>query len=470
MPYSLFLKKRKKLKLSSAANCRWSFKGSNIFSLFQIMSLCPNATMNSNVTQTEQEMSHEAKMAAMIGYYTMDIGVPLVCGFGMLGNVLNLTVLTREKFKHSLSKMENSAHIGLIALAVSDFMFCLLAFLYTQLDFKPPYTELSFVLYYKWLAPSFITVFIITSTWLTVSMAAERYVAVCHPFKARKLIALRKTRITVCLIYFLCICATVPLGFERIVVSENCVDGLILYAIDNRPEFSDKIIGIRRLVWAILFDFIPCVALLYFNTCLIYKIHRAKIIRRTMAPVQKQGALLTKHPRELFSYASHTGSSGSTQTVLNHNSVGKNHRSSRHSLPPSQHHNYQKQCPQRMSKSMKAKRRHTENALNSVTATLVAVVVMFLIFVSPCEIMKYIFLWSGGTETHTYSIIRSITNLMQAINFSVNFILYCVVNKSFRASLRKIFCVCKEGNRRFKLPSFDKALYCHTMELPESNS
>ena len=432
------------------------------------MSLCPNLTMDNNATQTNRELSHEAKMADMVGYYAMDVGVPLVCGFGMLGNLLNLLVLTREKFHNSLSKMENSAHIGLIALAVSDFMFCLLAFLYTQFDFKAPYSELSFVLYYKWLAPSFITVFIITSTWLTVYMAGERYVAVCHPFKARKLISLRKTRITVCLIYFLCICATVPLGFERIVISEKCTDGLIMYSIDNRPEFSDKVIGIRRLVWAILFDFIPCVALLYFNTCLIWKIHRAKIIRRTMVPMQKQGALLTKHPRELFSYASHSGSSVSNQTVVNHNHLAKNYTSCRQSLSPYQTQ-YQKQYPPRVCKSMKTKRKHTENALNSVTATLVAVVVLFLILVSPCEILKYIFLWSGGTETHTYSIIRSITNLMQAINFSVNFILYCAVNKSFRTSFRKIFCICQEGNRRFKFPSFDKA-YCHTVEFSESES
>ena len=422
----------------------------------------------SNLTHNDQDMSQEAQLAKLVAYYAMDVGVPLVCGFGMLGNILNLLVLTREKIHHSLSKMENSAHIGLIALAVSDFMFCLLAFLYTQLDFQKVYTELSIVLYYQWLGSSFITVFIITSTWLTVYMAGERYVAVCHPFKARKLISLRKTRMTVFLVYLLCMSATVPLGFEKVVKSKNSTDGTILYSIEKRPEFSDSVIGIRRLVWAILFDFIPCVALLYFNTCLIYKIHRAKILRRSMVPMQKQGVLLTKHPRELFSYASHSGSSGSNQTVLNLSN------STKHCLSGKRSNHYgssptQKNFSPSVSKSLKTKRRHADNALNSVTATLVAVVVLFLIFVSPSEILKYIFLWSSGTKTHTYKIITSITNLMQAINFSVNFVLYCAVNKSFRTSFRKIFCICRTSHRMFRFPSFDKA-YCHTVEFSESDS
>lgn len=433
---------------------------------------CSNMTTTvniSNLTNNDNDMSPEEHMAELVRYYAMDVAVPIVCGFGMLGNILNFMVLTREKIHHSLSKMENSAHIGLIALAVSDFMFCLLAFLYTQLEFQDHYKELSIVLYYDWLGSSFITVFIITSTWLTVYMAGERYVAVCHPFKARKLISLRKTRTTVFLVYILCMSATVPLGFEKAIKSKNSTDGTILYSIETRPEFNDSVIGIRRLVWSILFDFIPCAALLYFNTCLIYKIHRAKIIRREMVPTQKQAALLTKHPRELFSYASHSGSSGSNQTVINLNNSTKRCFSHKNSLPQYSSSQNQRQSPQLVTKSMKARRRHTDNALNSVTATLVAVVVLFLIFVSPSEILKFIFLWSGGTQTHTYTIIRSITNLMQAINFSVNFVLYCAVNKSFRRSFRKIFCICRTSNRFFRFPSFNKA-YCHSFEFSESES
>lgn len=422
-------------------------------------------------------------MEKLITYYTMEIGVPLVCAFGMVGNVLNFMVLTREKISRSLTKMEKSAHIGLIGLAISDFMFCLLAFMYTRIKFEDEYRVLGAVLYFDWLAGPLITLFIVTSTWLTVAMAGERYLAVCHPFKARKVISLKKTRIIIAAVYLACFALTIPLGFERIIKDHLDCDGKIYYMIERRPQFTDSVMGIRRLVWAMLFDFIPCIALLYFNVCLIYKIHHAKKLRNAMAPAQKNEVLLTKHPRELFSYNSNSASSNNS---LKGRAQSLPHYSPKHQTQlmatEQPHRTYSnkswRSSPQAslsrnatpQKKQMKAKRRQTDNALNSVTATLVAVIVLFLILVSPSEILKFIYTMSTGSNTHTYKIIRSITNLMQAINFSVNFVLYCAVNKSFRSSLAAIFCFfCKRGRHAFKLRSLERA-YCHKVEFSESDS
>lgn len=422
-------------------------------------------------------------MEEIITHYTMNIGVPTICAFGMLGNVLNFMVLTREKISHSLTKMEKSAHIGLIGLAISDFMFCLLAFTYSQMKFKDEYKELSIGIYLNLLIGPCITWFIVTSTWLTVAMAGERYLAVCHPFKARKIISLRKTRVIIFMVYIVCLGLTIPLGFEKIITTRLDCSGKTLYSIDQRPAFTDSVIGIRRLAWAIVFDFVPCIALLYFNICLIYKIHHAKRLRDAMAPSHNQEVLLTKYPRELFSYNSNSGCSTNTNSVksrrdsFNHqvnNTVHRNNHNHRHYHAGT----WQARSPQGslsrvttpVKTQMRARRRHTDNALNSVTATLIAVVVLFLILVSPSEVLKFIYTISGGTNTHTYKIIRSITNLMQSINFSVNFVLYCAVNKSFRSSLAAIFCFfCKRGRRTFKLRTLERA-YCHKIEFSESES
>ncbi|XP_052816678.1 uncharacterized protein LOC128243149 [Mya arenaria] len=443
-------------------------------------------------------LSPDDILANNVQYYSMEIGVRIVCIFGMIGNVLNFMVLTREKISHSLTKMEKSAHIGLIGLALSDFMFCLLAFAYTQVEFQDKYKDLGLLAYFDWLSGPFITWFIVTSTWLTVAMAGERYLAVCHPFKARKLISLKKTRVIIILIYAVCLAMTIPLGFEKIIKETfDCDLRRTVFVIEKRPVFTDAVIGIRRLVWAIVFDFIPCIALLYFNTCLIYKIHHAKRLRSAMAPAQNQEVLLTKYPRELFSYNSNSG--GSSQSNCHslklrqdssnsqHHHVNRNHHQQTHLHPHHRHnHNHRnsynnqswRSSPQGslariatpVKKQMRARRRQTDNALNSVTATLVAVVVLFLILVSPSEILKFIYTISGGTNTHTYKIIRSITNLMQAINFSVNFVLYCAVNKSFRTSLKAIFCfLCRRGRRTFHLRNLERA-YCHKMEFSESES
>ena len=49
---------------------------------------------------------------------------PAICVFGIIGNLLNLVVLTRKRLQCSMDRMEKSAHVGLVALAVSDMMFC----------------------------------------------------------------------------------------------------------------------------------------------------------------------------------------------------------------------------------------------------------------------------------------------------------------------------------------------------------
>ena len=49
---------------------------------------------------------------------------PSICVFGIIGNLLNLVVLTRKRLQCSMDRMEKSAHVGLVALALSDMMYC----------------------------------------------------------------------------------------------------------------------------------------------------------------------------------------------------------------------------------------------------------------------------------------------------------------------------------------------------------
>jgi cholecystokinin A receptor len=58
-------------------------------------------------------------------YVVNRIAAPTICSFGIVGNLLNLLVLTRKRLQCSMDRMEKSAHVGLVSLAVSDLMFCL---------------------------------------------------------------------------------------------------------------------------------------------------------------------------------------------------------------------------------------------------------------------------------------------------------------------------------------------------------
>ncbi|KAK6184704.1 hypothetical protein SNE40_007118 [Patella caerulea] len=376
--------------------------------------------------------SPEEQYADMIGHICMEIGIPVVCSFGLIGNTLNLLVLTREKQHRTLSKMEFSAHIGLIALAFSDFMFCLLALLFTLLPLKRFYDEQNMVLYYNWLGNGCITIFIVTSTWLTVVMAGERYMAVCHPFKARNLISLKRTRISVMGIFVVCTLCTLPIFLESKIHQIDCPNGDKFYTIKKRESFTRDVIVARRVVWAILFDFIPCVALIYFNICLIWKIHKAKKLRENMAPMRgRESTLLHQKSRNgnvkwQIKFKKANGNN-SLQPPIQSRSHSLTHDSN-NSSPKFNRHS--------------SRKRNTESALNSVTATLVSVIILFLILVSPSEILKFTLYYTSKSlqKNHRFDIVKYITNFMQALNFSTNFVLYCAINKSFRNSLRSLCC------------------------------
>ena len=226
---------------------------------------------------------YSRRLAEQVEHYVMKRGIPVISALGLVGNFLALLVLTKEKLHKSLTKMEISAHIGLIALAVSDLLFCLLVLLVTTLPFQETYQAGEVLIYFHLVSGGLITVFIITSTWLIVVMAAERYVAVCHPLRARNLITLCRTRAYVIVLFLLCPLCTVPVFLESFIQTVTCADGRVLYRVDKVSRDS---VVVRRIVWAMCFDFMPCAALIYFNTCLIWKIHKAKQLREKMAPHQ----------------------------------------------------------------------------------------------------------------------------------------------------------------------------------------
>ena len=114
--------------------------------------------------------------------FLKEVVVPIICVFGLVGNMLILLILTRKRLKSSCDGTERTVHIGLTALAVSDFMFCLVVLPHGLFRKEPfEFKTLSFQLLYRAYGAGLINTFLLTSTWLTVTMATSRYLAICHP-------------------------------------------------------------------------------------------------------------------------------------------------------------------------------------------------------------------------------------------------------------------------------------------------
>ena len=81
---------------------------------------------------------------------------------------------------------------------------------------------------------------------------------------------------------------------------------------------------------------------------------------------------------------------------------------------------------------------------NRITLTLISVIIVFLVCVTPDAVMSTFFGFGYTEADFLVRGIREITDLLLAVNSSVNFILYCTFNKMFRKQFMLLFCAkCK---------------------------
>ncbi|XP_052815163.1 FMRFamide receptor-like isoform X1 [Mya arenaria] len=300
--------------------------------------------------------------------------LPVVCCSGILGNLMNFAILTRRKLTKSFKRLEKAANYCLIALAISDLCFCLFAFPNSFLPSNDLFEEKGFLFYYRMYCSGILNIFILTSTWLTVTMSVERYLAICHPFKQTFYLTIKKTKTVIVCVYIFCVIFNIPVFWRYDVKMVSCNNGTELFyqPVQVMLGHSEMFENIYRILWAIIGNFAPLILLIGFNICLCRKIHKSFKFRQKFRTEEQQGQ---------------------------------------------------------------------SDAGQTLTITLVVIVVMFLILVAPSEVVMHVGQIMHRADDATYKTIEIVLNFMQSINFSVNFVLYCIISPYFRRTLKYIlFC------------------------------
>ena len=336
-----------------------------------------------NVTGMESEVQVAAilqdPVIAGIKYYLSSVVSPILCAIGLTGNVLNILVLTRRRIQSAIDcSMERAAYMGLIALAVSDFLYCLCtlpdAFLSRQ---HVMFTARDFWLYYTVGGKYLQNVFSHISTWLTVIMAGGRYAAICHPLHARLFVHAKGTRVAIALVFVIWSCLGLPILWTYAIYDIQCKDGSAVYILDHGSFALNRALKTAFMyVWTVFGYVVPVCVLAFCNA------HLIKALRESYKMRQEYRV---------------------------------------HGRTPQ--HN------------------------TRITPTLVAIVIMFLVLVSPSEIIQFIFYAIEGTSVESLNLAIVVTNILHTMNFAVNFVLYCCVNSHFRDTLRDIMCVGKARRR-----------------------
>ena len=310
-------------------------------------------------------------------WYRIFLG--LICTVGVLGNILNLLVLSRHKMMRALDRLERSASHVLLAMACSDLGYCLVqlptAVLADDFNYEP--MSRWWVVYYRMYREHMIDTFMIISAWLIVILSVNRFIVVAQPLRATLLVSGSKTVIGICAVVIFGIITTAP-NFLYLKISscqmptgEEAVK--IGAGLDGVTGTQWRLLQHYRMrVWPILATFLPFAIMTACNIMLIFHLRRAMIARQAC-------------------------------------SASGNHR---------------------LQADLRTK--------NKIVATLLAVVLMYLIFVVPIEAMLYKNIFNS---TWGY-IVGKIFNILMALNFASNFLLYVMVNEKFRKIAFQIVC-CK---------------------------
>ncbi|KAG8190890.1 hypothetical protein JTE90_010315 [Oedothorax gibbosus] len=204
------------------------------------------------------------------------------CIFGITANLLNIIVLTRRN-------MISPTNAILIGLAVSDILvmssyipFTYHHYIRTGLteEEKFSYDWAIFTLFHQ----HFTIVSHTISTWLTVTVAIWRFLAVRFPSHAGVWCSMYRAKVAILATYIVCPIFGLP-GYLTSTIKEDHEGNTVLYLIffSNISQRHNKLIQkITFWISSVIMKLVPCVALTGISVGLIKVLYERKLLRQRL--------------------------------------------------------------------------------------------------------------------------------------------------------------------------------------------
>lgn len=197
---------------------------------------------------------------------------PAICIPGLIGNGLSLIVL-------NMKDMKTSTNAFLAALAISDSiklindLIYFVVLLLKQTD--PNAGQIAFVNIYPY-AHFIFNISTCVSSWLTVSVATERFILVCYPIEAKTLCTRLRAIVISCLIYIVMIAVSFPfaLRYEK---TKRTVNNQTEWDLEVTDLWSNQDFD-RYYTWSLNFirSNIVLIILIILNACIIFSLRKVR--------------------------------------------------------------------------------------------------------------------------------------------------------------------------------------------------
>ena len=219
-------------------------------------------------------------------YYLMGIGGIIVCSLGLVANGLSLAVLTR-------GCMRSSTYTYLASLAVSDSLVLIFTVLLVINDVLKEHVNsgtisLVYTSYFPIVHPTAI-VFQVTSIWLTLAFTVDRYIMICHPFRAENMCRLSRARKVVALLYvagcIFCIPKFLEYRSHKVEIPmPNSTEVIYYYAIQMTEIAENSVFRevVHSWMYLVFVCGVPFFTLVILNAILIHAVSLSRLKGREL--------------------------------------------------------------------------------------------------------------------------------------------------------------------------------------------
>lgn len=207
---------------------------------------------------------------------------------GIFGNILSMVILTRPQMRSSINYL-------LVGLARCDTVLILTSILIFGIPSIYPYTGYLFY-YVHYIHPN-ISPFVYplamaaqtASVYLTLTVTLERYVAVCHPLRARALCTYGRAKIYVIVCVVFALLYNLSRYWEVRVVGSLTEDGVIFCVVATDFRYDPEYIKIYIHWCYLIFVYVlPFSFLAIFNGLIYRQVRKANMERQRLSRTEKR--------------------------------------------------------------------------------------------------------------------------------------------------------------------------------------
>ncbi|GAV02032.1 hypothetical protein RvY_12645 [Ramazzottius varieornatus] len=385
--------------------------------------LCTSSNSSTNLTADDIALEH-------IEHFLYGIVMPTLSFLGIIGNILNLVVLTRP----NLMKIVTYTYFRAMAIADLGTMITVLIFVFELTGMKA--TTYLGSLFQAHVTLALLNAFVGSSVLTIVAVTFERWLSICHPLQAKNIQSPLRAKIIIACAWITSFILYLPYSFRKYV--SECWDSVAnepVYSVVEDKHFTHSP-GFEAYGWIreFILRIIPMVVLVALNIRIVFALRTVQSRRRRL-----RGGVNNTTPKQKPTVSNHSAARRCSEVSAGGITRGSSMRTS------------EKQTP---AQKLEYRRLQEERRL---VLLLIGIVVMFIICVTPAAILLCI---PGADEDFTFGLklFRAVANVLELTNYSLNFYVYVGCSSEFRMTFVSVFCrYCTGGKTTGMLMNGERA-------------